>query len=294
MEQLDSVHIAIMAGDEPGAHEMVQVPTQNPSVTTGMLPAHKTHPRLGEIGHLRPGEWLHWHDGERESRCRLVENDREKRYLLLGNLSGIRVARLDYHAAAEALDAAELRLIDKTPVFDRLLALALGDWKTLLDKRAQLLAQTLRERQIQEAREHAQARERARRQAEALDEEKQRKEAEQRALEEAEAACRTQREALEKAISQRTLEMRRLQPGAMVELINEQDRPMTCQLALVLRSTRKMVFVDHIGRRVAELRPEELAARVVEGSAQVRDYGVAFDEKLHQLIKQRSDAMPDG
>ena len=38
--------------------------------------------------------------------------------------------------------------------------------------------------------------------------------------------------------------------------------------------------------------PGQLAARVVEGSAEVRDFGTAFDEELHRLIKEHGDAMP--
>jgi hypothetical protein len=310
MEQLDAVHIAIMAGDEPDPDQMALVPGEHRPSSSVVSLHDRAHPRLPEIRALRPGEWLHWHDGERERRCRLVENDRSLGYLLLGNLSGIRVARLDHVDAAEALATGRLRPIAKSPVFDRLLRLALQDWRAHLEKRVQVLARTLRERQaqetqarmeadaqrareIQEAQRREQERlERERRQAEALAEEKQRQEAERRAREEAETARRAQQEARAKAITQRTLELERLQPGAVVELINGQDQPMTCKLALVLRSSRKMVFVDHIGRRVAELRPEELAVRVVEGSAQVRDFGTAFDEKLHQLIKQRSDTMP--
>jgi hypothetical protein len=208
------------------------------------------------------------------------------------------------------LETGRLQPIDKAPVFDRLLGLALKDWRALLERRVQELARTLRERHQREEhgrRETAAREEQARREGEARDqerleqerleaevlaEERLGQEAERQATEEAEAGRRARREAREKAIAQRTHEMQRLQPGAIVELINDHDRPVTCKLALVLRSSRKMVFVDHIGRRVAELQPEQLAARVCEGSAVVRDFGTAFDEQLHRLIEERSDAMP--
>jgi len=307
IEQLDAVHFAIMAGEEPDPAELTRVPAEPQQTQSATIepPSDPPARHLGETLHLRPGEWFRWHDSEGTRRCRLVENDRSLGHLLFGNLSGIRVVRLGHAEAAEALETGRLQPIDKAPVFDRLLGLALKDWRALLERRVQELARNLRERhqredqacietaaQEEQAHREAEAREQERIDVEALAEEGIRQEVQHQALEAAEAGRRARQEAREKAIAQRTHEMRRLQPGAIVELINDHDRPVTCKLALVLRSSRKMVFVDHIGRRVAELQPEQLAARVVEGSAEVRDFGTAFDESLHQLIKARSDAMP--
>ncbi len=93
----------------------------------------------------------------------------------------------------------------------------------------------------------------------------------------------------EQTLQQVLSSVNRMQPGGRVELIGDDGRKIACKLGLKLKSSRKLIFVDRLGRKVQELLPEHLAERIVEGSAVITDYGVAFDDTLQRLIIDRSE-----
>jgi hypothetical protein len=207
---------------------------------------------------MRQGDWYLLNDGTRRVRGRIVENNQRNGYVLFANLSGIKVARLTYAAADEARRSGGLCRVDSRPVFDRVLALALDDWASALDRLQS-------DREARGLRDAGAARERDSARAQAT------------------GRAQARREARERAVSSTAEAIRRMQPGGLLEFIDEDERRVTCRLALVLRSSRKLVFVDGVGRKVVELLPGELAERVVAGSAQVLDYGASFDETLQGL-----------
>jgi hypothetical protein len=271
---LDAVHMAIMAGEEPSPAEQVSIPPLDPAPDSAEDGGARAQ-HFPEIRTMRPGDWYAWNDGFRSLRCRLVENNQRHAYLLFANLSGIKVVRLDYGEAASALQGGGLRRLDLRPVFDRAAALALDDWEAALAR----WESEVRDRALAgESRLPA-----AQGRAHAADEPL-------RAQASAETA-RRQEEARERAVARTAEALRRMQPGGVVELIDDGERRITCRLALVLRSTRRLFFVDDLGRKVAALMPEDLAARIVEGSAQILDYGLGFDEPLQSLIEGRSQSM---
>ncbi len=293
LQQLDAVHLAIMEGVEPDPRELVSLPAEPGAAAGGPPDAQQAQqaPGLERVHGLRIGGWYRWSDQGRAVRARLVENNRDRGYLLLDNLSGIKVVRLGYLDAAQALVEGRLVPIDARPVFDALLQRCLDDWRVDLERRRGNLEQLRLDRTAREAQSarSAEQRDRERLELVRLQAHERAREAAQREAEErrqAEAAHRAEAEqALRRqAIASKVEEVQRMQPGAMLELIDGGQQRIVCELALVLRSSRKMIFVDRFGKRAAELDPGDLAGRVVDGSAQILSFGLTFHQTLERVI----------
>ena len=97
-----------------------------------------------------------------------------------------------------------------------------------------------------------------------------------------------QQQEQEKALEKALREVNTLQPGGWLELIAKDNVKHICKLGLKLKSTKKMIFVDRFGQKVADMRADELAARIVEGSARIINQGVAFEDTLQSLILDRT------
>jgi hypothetical protein len=80
-----------------------------------------------------------------------------------------------------------------------------------------------------------------------------------------------------------------MQSGGWLEILNEDHQRISCKLGLRIKSSGKLIFVDSLGRKVMEFLPRQLAERIVDGSAAIVDFGVAFDETLGNLIVERSE-----
>jgi len=92
-----------------------------------------------------------------------------------------------------------------------------------------------------------------------------------------------QKQARDEALRRALGELEQLEVGGMVELIDEQNESQVCALSMKLKSTGKLVFVDRTGRKVAEYLPEQMARKVIEGSATVIDYEAASDKRMDDL-----------
>ncbi len=242
---------------------------------------------------LRIGCWYHFTENGMALRCQLIERNQKHRYCLFANLSGIKVARQEYAQAARAVESGLLKPVDTAPVFNRAMAYAgerLAEQIGQLENQA-LEAERLRaeahERQRQEASAQQLQQARLREQARLLEEKRIR--AQEQAKRQAEARERAARLTRERALRQVLVDVERMQSGGRVDLIDGDRRKVTCKLGLKLKSSGKMIFVDHLGRKMCEMLPEELATRIIDGSAGILDYGVAFDDTLRDLIVERSE-----
>ncbi len=92
-----------------------------------------------------------------------------------------------------------------------------------------------------------------------------------------------QKQAREEALRRAEAELEQLEVGGMVELIDERNDSQICALSMKLKSTGKLVFVDRTGRKVAEYQPQQLAEKIIEGSATVIDYEAATDKRMDDL-----------
>ncbi len=256
---------------------------------------------------LRVGDWYKLNQDGLHRRTKLIEKNLHYGYCLFTNLSGIRISRLTLRQTSRLMDNGELLRMEHFPVLTQAIAHCTNElgkqipalqnqvedaeqaWhetrKKALLQQEEAERQALRRqeeerlRQLQEERRLKEEKERLER---LRQEEEQRQKQEQQ---QAELTHTARLVLLEKIVDQ----TKRMQPGGWLELILDDDGRVSCKLGLRLKSSGKMIFVDSLGRKLAQFTDHELAEKIVDGSASILDYGVAFDETLGGLINERSE-----
>src|SRR5690606_14152094 len=92
--------------------------------------------------------------------------------------------------------------------------------------------------------------------------------------------------------------MRRLRVGQGLRLVDEEGHESAGRIAWISPLTGRFLIVNRRGVRKLVVSPEELAAMVAEGRAQVRSVDAPFDEAMKQLWQRinatsNDDAAPD-
>lgn len=258
---------------------------------------------------LNIGAWFIIHTGEQDIRGKLIQKDKELGYCLFASYSGMKAARLEVTGLAEALAKGTLRHIDNTLVVERAMERSLMQLESQVQRLKSKVHLVEQERAnkiksqkpppqpdvsvasavaapvavAEDATELKRLREEIRR------EETEARERERKAVEEqAQARELAENQEKERILKKILEEVNLLQPGGWLELLNKDNAKLTCKLGLKLRSTQKMIFVDRLGQKVAEMKTDELAVRIVEGSARIIDRGVAFEDTLQSLISDHA------
>ncbi len=291
LRELDAIHQRILNEEPLDTAQWIEIRSANPANISQAAPEPSP-----PINALLVGHWYKLdHEGQLR-RCKLIEKNLEHGYCLFTNLSGIRVAKLGYAVVDDLLQHRRLRRMDAVPALEKALAYAARE----LGRQIPGLEQQARDAE----QAWTDARQKARRQAAA---ERLRREQEQRRLEEearrreqlrheeerrrtlAEAETKAREAARRRLVDNELEKVERMQSGGWLELIQDNNRRISCKLGLRLKSSGKMIFVDSLGRKVAELPARELAEKIVDGNAAILDYGVAFDNTLGGLINERSE-----
>jgi hypothetical protein len=238
------------------------------------------------VNSLRVGNWYHLKLEELGQRCQLIERNPEFRYCLFVNMSSIKAARLEYAEICSALQSGMLEPVDVSLVLDRAMAYATNRFterdlrrQSKVQERENLSARADERRREEEAPRQMES------QAQGREDERHREQ--EGARLEAEAREQQARAARAKLVGEALAQVEKLEPGGSVELIDEDQRKVDCRLGLKLKSSGKMIFVDGIGRKVSELLPEELATRIVDGSAGIVAYGATFEGSLLHVMAAR-------
>ncbi|GGY76721.1 hypothetical protein GCM10011613_21520 [Cellvibrio zantedeschiae] len=72
--------------------------------------------------------------------------------------------------------------------------------------------------------------------------------------------------------------------GARVELIINNE-PVRCKLAVIIAASGKYIFVDNLGRKVAELQREHLVQAILDNQLSLLNNGDSFDDQLVKVIR---------
>ncbi len=72
--------------------------------------------------------------------------------------------------------------------------------------------------------------------------------------------------------------------GARVELIINNE-PVRCKLAVIIAATGKYIFVDNLGRKIAELQRESLVQALLDNQLSLLSNGDSFDDQLVKVIR---------
>lgn len=118
--------------------------------------------------------------------------------------------------------------------------------------------------------------------------------AEERARRNAELALEQERVRLQLEAEQAAENLQRVQLanihisslnlGARVELIINNE-PIRCKLAVIIAATGKYIFVDNLGRKVAELQREHLVQALLDSQLTLLNNGDSFDDQLVKVIR---------
>lgn len=221
----------------------------------------------------------------------------------------------EYHRLAARLPEGDSLLFtnwlgqrsERKTVDELAFGLASGSWQPLqpADWVAETLAGVVREARARLAAQQA-AREDARRRAD----EAQRRLAEIEARRQAEAAAREQarlkaeaearrlealaaeqaRQARERLQAERQLaavqQVEQLSIGSWVDLPGSTQPRVRAKLAVKIPSSGKLIFVDRIGVKVAELQQAELIAMLANGQASVHKTESRFEDTLVKVVDQ--------
>lgn len=280
-EELESLILAKLEGREHGLAVAAPMAVPDPAEPEAALAAGDGD-ALRRVRSLRVGDWLWLSEHGQRVRCKVADKDMAHGQLFLVNYSGLKVGKREFGALAAEFAAGEAGLLARLPVFDAALAAIEQGCQARANAAKRELIQVLRAREVERARQLA---------AELAAEEE--RQAEARARAEAAARAEAERQARERAYQDSLLEVRALQAGGWIELPDAAGKRVPAKLALIMASTRKLVFVDRRGLRLAELTQEALARHVADNQAAILHAGVAFDQTLATLVQQRREHLQE-
>lgn len=282
---LGHIHIAVIRGKEPDPRlfKMVAFPRDGAESAKDFLI--KPPP---EILETEPGTWFRIKRQGFTTRAKLIEINTDHGYLLFSNYAGVLSTRYDFDTFADGIRKKTIRPIDMQPAFEALLSQALemlGEYMKAIRAEVERKDKEMRRAKEENKRQKRAAEERKVAKEQEL---KQILEAETRRREEqarqvAEKKAEEERGARRAALDQALGEVNKLQPGGMLELMDEHSNTEVVSLGLKLKRTGKLVFTDRNGRKLAEHLPEQLAEKIVSGHATILDYGAAEDKRLDDL-----------
>lgn len=183
----------------------------------------------------------------------------------------------------------------------KLKAKVVAELEQKLELQKQVKAREQQQRQLlaERAARHAAA-QKAMAEARALAEEKARRQAEQLAEQERERERQAQRQ-LEQArererqlaaeaaeqlqrVQLANIQISALNLGARVELVVDGE-PLPCKLAVIIAAAGKYIFVNNLGRKVAELHRDQLLQALLDKQLTLLNNGDSFDDQLVKVIR---------
>lgn len=263
---------------------------------------------LKQVASITEGQWLvYQREGEPPRPLRLALKLEEAGQLLFVNILGAKCLEKSVEEFAYLLAARHIRLMNTEVNLSQMLRDTVAYVLQLFQRQSLLMAEAA-ERQRQDDVRRQKAREKAQREAEQLA--LQRQAAQTRADEEAqrlaqlaarEAAAEAERQAKEVALAeqrQRIAEkqsnidewetamqaVRALCVGGWVDIEIKGERQ-RCKLAAVINASDKLIFAGRDGRKLAELRRDELIMLLLENKARIIETGDHFESSLAKVIQ---------
>lgn len=80
-------------------------------------------------------------------------------------------------------------------------------------------------------------------------------------------------------------QVKELNVGAWVEMSNEDQKIQRCKLAVIIASIGKYIFVDNLGRKMAEYNREELLHALINQRLRLINNGDKFEDQLVKVIR---------
>jgi flagellar biosynthesis GTPase FlhF len=258
---------------------------------------------------LQEGGWLLYRTEAGESiRCKLLAKIPDTDQLLFVNRNGLKVLQMGIEDMAYCLSAGIARQLREGDFFNsawqQCVRAVLNEFEQRQEELQERKARRVEEERLreeqrvqaeldrkqQELRRIAAA---GKAKAEALAIAKAKAEAEREAAEQAEQERQERaQQQLEERDRQRVearkiarLSLDSISIGAWVEIPNADGEATKSKLAVKISSTKKYIFVDRNGLKVAQLLRDELIEMLVEGQAKILDLGENFEDRLAKVVE---------
>ena len=76
-----------------------------------------------------------------------------------------------------------------------------------------------------------------------------------------------------------------LNVGAWVELLSDNQQKQRCKLAVIIAASHKYIFVDNLGRKIAEYQREQLIQDYLTEKIIFINNGDKFEDQLAKVIR---------
>lgn len=277
--QLVETLLAQRLRGEPVDQEAVNSPETDPRWLEKPDPA-QSHEARAWVG-----SWYLYEEDGQQIRQFLTGFLEETGEVLWTNARGAKLGIESFRCVRARYEAGELTQLPQAYPFAAVLNDTLNSLQRVLEsqrkQREEARDKARREAEaLRRAQEEAQENERRREQEREERQAREREQAEQAALDEAEAQrISEQAELWEKVMA----EVDRLEAGSWIQLGGD-DEAVRLKLALRIRASGKLVFVDRHGLNRQEVFREDLAARVRDGEAQLLSEGAEFADTLSRVV----------
>ncbi len=302
---IEAAHIQVLKGE---AVECVTVkPLETPDGIAGVATSvsGELKKKAQEIGE---GQWLSYQlESGKKIRCKLLVKILETDQSLFVNRNGLKVLQKSIDELAYCLSVKIVKILPGAlsimQAYQQSVRSVLADYESRQQEiRQALTIKAEEERKIAEqkeeelkaqqaekiARELAAAK--AKREAEAIKqaremaerEEKKRQEQEQNEILQQEKNAREKETDQLRRMARLSLDSMSL--GSWVEILGAEDEKKTCKLAVKVNSTRKFIFVDSNGQKVAELYRDDLVEMILAKKAKILEQSDHFEDRLAKVV----------
>lgn len=295
LDEIETLHMQILVGNA--------LPLQSAELLSALpddagVSANVSEALLEQVALIPLDNWVIYQSEDNQAlRCRLVLKLEDAGQMLFVNVLGAKCLEKTFDELAYLLSMRQLRLMDEDNHFSQILRQTAVQLIQLYEKQS-LLKANVREREAIEMERRRKAQEKARHEAQLLEQERiiaAERMAEQARVLEAERMALAAREDAErsaKAKAEAELHAREnalqlsnsLGVGAWVEMEVE-GVWQKCKLAAVINSSGKLIFTNREGRKVFEPKRDELPALILKKRLLVIETGSQFESSLQKVIQ---------
>jgi len=216
---------------------------------------------------LQRGIWFRMNIRGITSNVLLIDININHNYLLFSNYSGVLVNRISCQDFALQMEQKHITRLPLDPAFSQLMQSSLPSLDRFIHDTTNIIVkqETMRSEKRQEALEQLQ------------------QEAIKNAEEAQQKISQSEKAGQQVAFDRVLIEVNNLELGETLEVRDQEKGRFICTLGLKLKSTRKLIFLDRNGRRVAEFLPEQLAEDMLTGLVKLIDLDNISQDDLDHL-----------
>lgn len=284
--EIEAEHVAIISGGELAYEDFEPLAEGDDSISDRTTVSKIL---LRKVMNLEPGQWFIYDEQEKSARIKLVLKLEDVKQMLFTNRNGMKALQKSFDEITYLMSSSVIKPLNHEAVISSTFATV---YQGLIDEHQRKLK--LAEEADQEEAEKEAARQKALREAEALDRAKEEAETQRKEQEAADRLERAKAEAaksenLEK-VAEFTEKVHGLQIGAWLKLPGPAGMLEECKLAVKVASADKLIFVNRIGMKIGDYSTEQLVALLVTEEGEIDDTGVEFEDTLAQVVsKLRQD-----